>query len=204
MFTIPKNSPVIETARFILRPFQDQDVADLHAILSDETVNTYLPWFVSRTMEDTIAFLQERIYPEYQKAVGYFYAIEDRQSHHVVGYVDVTDIDIEEKCGDLGYGIKRTEWGKGIASEVAEAVIEQLKKDGFAYVHATCDQRNVASGRVMQKCGMRYMYSYEELWQPKNIKVIFRLYQLNLDDQNERVFQKYWQMYPVHFIEELL
>lgn len=49
----------------------------------------------------------------------------------------MTDIDIEEKCGDLGYGIKRTEWGKGIASEVAEAVIEQLKKDGFAYVHAT-------------------------------------------------------------------
>lgn len=56
----------------------------------------------------------------------------------------------------------------------------------------------------MQKCGMRCMYSYEELWQPKNIKVIFRLYQLNLDDQKERVFQKYWQMYPVHFIEELL
>lgn len=164
-----QNSPMIETDRFILRKFNDNDLSDLHEILSDEVVNTYLPWFVSQTKEDTQRFLEERVYSEYQKDISYFYAIESKKTHHVIGYVDVTDIDLTEKCGDLGYGIHREYWGQGIASEVAEAMLKQLKEDGFAYIHATCDQRNIGSGKVMQKCGMTYMYSYEEQWQPKDI-----------------------------------
>ncbi len=33
----------------------------------------------------------------------------------------------------------------------------------------------------MQNIGMRYCYSYQEQWQPKDILVTFRLYQLDLD-----------------------
>ena len=33
----------------------------------------------------------------------------------------------------------------------------------------------------MQNLGMKYQYTYEELWQPKNMPVVFRMYQLNLD-----------------------
>ena len=122
------NSPRIETERFILRKFTDQDILDLHEILSDEIVNTYLPQFVSQTLEDTKKFLEERVYPEYQKEVSYFYAIESKETHKVVGYVDVTDIELEEKCGDLGYGIHRDYWKQGIASEVSLALLQQLKK----------------------------------------------------------------------------
>ena len=53
----------------------------------------------------------------------------------------------------------------------------------------------------MQAIGMRYCYSYEELWQPKNFPVIFRLYQLNLDGQMDRVYREYWDRYPVNFVE---
>lgn len=57
------------------------------------------------------------------------------------------------------------------------------------------------SGRVMQKLGMRYQYSYEERWQPKNRLVTFRLYQLNLDGQEDRVYRKYWEQSAVHYVE---
>ena len=50
---------------------------------------------------------------------------------------------------------------------------------------------------------MRYQYSYEELWQPKNFPVVFRMYQLNLDGNEDRVFKKYWEQYPNHFVESL-
>lgn len=49
---------------------------------------------------------------------------------------------------------------------------------------------------------MEYKYSYEELWQPKNFLVTFRMYQLNFDDNQKRVYKKYWDMYPNHFIEQ--
>ena len=53
----------------------------------------------------------------------------------------------------------------------------------------------------MRRLGMRYCYSYEEQWQPKNIPVVFRMYQLNLDGQAGRIYRGYWEQYERHFIE---
>ena len=73
---------------------------------------------------------------------------------------------------------------------------------GIPYITATHDVNNPRSDNVMKNIGMTYRYSYEELWQPKNFKVIFRMYQLNFDGQNERVYQKYWSQSANHFIED--
>lgn len=54
----------------------------------------------------------------------------------------------------------------------------------------------------MQNIGMKYCYSYEEQWQPKNFPVIFRMYQLNFDD-DQFVYKKYWNESSNHFIELL-
>ncbi|MPN29534.1 hypothetical protein SDC9_176987 [bioreactor metagenome] len=53
----------------------------------------------------------------------------------------------------------------------------------------------------MKHLGMHYQYSYEELWKPKNILVTFRMYQLNFDSQDTRVYRTYWNKYALHFIE---
>ena len=103
----------------------------------------------------------------------------------------------------MGYGLRREFWNRGIVSEAAGRVIEKVRKDGIPYVTATHDVNNPGSGRVMQKLGMRYQYSYEEQWQPKDISVIFRLYQLNLDGREERVFWKYWEESEAHFVEKI-
>lgn len=49
---------------------------------------------------------------------------------------------------------------------------------------------------------MKYQYSYEEQWQPKNILVTFRMYQLNFNNQDDSVYQKYWDSSIVHFVEK--
>lgn len=77
-----------------------------------------------------------------------------------------------------------------------------MKKDGIPYITATHDKNNPRSGKVMQRIGMKYCYSYKEYWRPKNFFVTFRMYQLNLDKQKDRVYQKYWNLYDTHFIEE--
>lgn len=53
----------------------------------------------------------------------------------------------------------------------------------------------------MKQLGMNYQYSYEEQWQPKDILVTFRMYQLNLDEDINRVYKKYWNQSAVHFVE---
>lgn len=114
-----------------------------------------------------------------------------------IGYINV---DMEEPH-DLGYGLQKEFWYQGIMTEACRAVIAQVKKDGLPYITATHDRENPRSGGVMKKAGMKYQYSYEEQWQPKDMAVTFRLYQLNLDGQKDRVYQKYWDDSCVHFVE---
>ena len=116
-----------------------------------------------------------------------------------IGYVKV---DMEEHH-DFGYGLRKEFWHRGIASEAGKAVVEQVKKDGLPYITATHDRNNPRSGNVMQACGMKYCYTYEELWQPKNFLVAFRMYQLNFTKGQDWIYQKYWEEHPNHFIEEL-
>lgn len=53
----------------------------------------------------------------------------------------------------------------------------------------------------MKKAGMTYRYSYRELWQPKNINIIFRLFQIDFVDGNES-YAGYVSKYDA-FIEEI-
>ena len=194
-----KNTPSLETERLILRKFTENDLEALFAIYSDKDVNTYLPWFPLKSMEETKTFFEERYAKAYAQPSGYRYAVCLKSDNIPIGYVNVSTDDNH----DLGYGLRKEFWHRGIVSEAAGAVLEQVKKDGMLYITATHDINNPRSGNVMKALGMKYKYSYEELWQPKNFLVTFRMYQLNLDNNDERVYKEYWNKYTNHFIENL-
>ena len=99
-----------------------------------------------------------------------------------------------------GYGLKKEYWHQEIVSDAVKAVIQQSQKERLNYLTATHDIKNIHSGHVMKKVVMHYCYFYKEQWIPKNIPVIFRMYQINLDGK-KRIYQKYWNQYA-HFIEE--
>lgn len=109
-----------------------------------------------------------------------------------------------EESYDFGYGLLKEYWGKGIVTEASLLVIEQFKKDNISYITATHDINNPANGTVMRKIGMSYKYTYEEIWQPKNFLVQFRMYQLNLSCNENNTFMKYWNNSKVKKIESQL
>lgn len=191
------NTPILETERLILRKFTENDIEALFSIYSDEEINTYLPWFPLKSLEEAKTFFEERYEEAYRQPLGYRYAICLKNDNVPIGYVNVSVNDNH----DLGYGLRKEFWHKGIVTEASRAVVEQVKKDGFRYITATHDIKNTRSGGVMKQLGMSYKYSYEEQWQPKDILVTFRMYQLNFDGQNDRVYKDYWNKYTIHFIE---
>lgn len=196
------NTPQLETERAILRKFNANDLDDVFALYSDKTVNEFLPWFPHESRDKSQKFLNNVLLKEYERSVAYCYAIELKESRKVIGFVILHGINSELAYGDLGYALRKEYWGKGLVAECCSAVVEQLKRDGFSYITATHDKNNLKSGRVMQKIGMQYKYSYVEQWQPKNIEVTFRLYQLNFDGV-DRTHLEYWDKYPNHFIEDI-
>ena len=191
------NTPTLVTERLILRKFEGNDLKALYEIYSDEEANTFLPWFPLKTMEEAKIFYEKQFASKYNQENAYNYAVCLKKDDIPIGYVNVST----EDSFDFGYGIRKEFWHQGIITESGRAVIEQLKKDGIPYITATHDVKNPRSGNVMKKLGMKYQYSYEEQWQPKDILVTFRMYQLNLDEQKDRVYQKYWQNSDIHFVE---
>lgn len=193
------NTPELYSERLHLRRFCEQDVDAVLQIYRDEEVNTFLPMFPLATQAEAAAYLQEHYLQSYERATGYRYALCLREDDIPIGYVHVADDD----SYDIGYALRKEYWHQGIIREAMHLVIQQLQKDGIPYITATHDINNPRSGEVMKAMGMSYQYSYEEQWQPKNIPVIFRMYQLNLQEENIPVYRKYWEMYKHHFIEEV-
>ncbi len=191
------NTPALETERLILRKFTENDLHAIYKIYSDKEVNKFLPWFPLTTMADAKAFYKKHFENKYNEKRAYSYAICLKQNDYPIGYINVSTDDSH----DLGYGLTKEFWHNGIVTEAGKAVIAQLKKDSIPYITATHDVNNPQSGGVMRRLGMEYKYSYKEYWQPKNFLVVFRMYQLNFDGNDDRIYKKYWDNSTVHFIE---
>lgn len=194
-----ENTPSLETERLLLRKFTHDDIDDMLLLYSDEEVNRFLPWFPLKTREDVSKYLYHTIFPVYEKEIAYSYAISLKETGQVIGYVHINDIG---GSNDIGYALRKEFWHKGITSEACASVIDRLRKVHFPFLTATHDIQNLYSGEVMKKLGMTYRYSYKEQWQPKDILVTFRMYQLNLDGI-ERTYTEYQKKYP-YFVEQLI
>ncbi len=192
------NTPVLETDRLRLRRFTEADLEAIYAIYSDETVNTFLPRFPIKTMDEARQLFAKEYEETYRMPSAYNYAICLKTDDMPIGYIAVS----MEDSHDMGYGLRKEFWHQGITTEAGQALIARLKEDGMPYITATHDVKNPRSGAVMQRLGMQYQYSYQEQWQPKNIPVIFRMYQLNLDGRTDRVYKAYWEQSSVRFVED--
>lgn len=198
-----ENAATLYTSRLILRKITLKDLDDIFPLYNDKEVNRFLPWFPHETKEETEKYLKEVVLMEYENSSAYYYAIAMREDNLVIGYITVHDINSEYGAADLGYALKKSYWNMGIVTEACQELIKMLKSIGFTYLTATHDVNNIASGEVMKKLGMKYCYSFEEQWMPKNMSVIFRMYQINFDQNWDGVYKGYWDKSCNHFIEIL-
>lgn len=65
------NTPELETQRLRLRRFTERDIGALYLLLRDEEVNTFLPWFPLKSVEEARTFFEARFAAEYEKPQGY-------------------------------------------------------------------------------------------------------------------------------------
>ncbi|MDE7192194.1 MAG: GNAT family N-acetyltransferase [Clostridia bacterium] len=193
-----ENTPTLYTERLVLRKFTEKDVDDMFLLYSDEEVNEFLPWFPMKTKYEVEKYLFNSIMPFYQKDVAYSYAIAQKSDDKVIGYVHINDIG---ESNDIGYALRKEFWRQGIVSEACFAILERLRQVKLPFVTATHDIKNPHSGDVMKKIGMTYRYSYQEQWQPKDILVTFRTYQIDLCGVCD-TYMGYKKKYP-NFIEKL-
>lgn len=117
----------IETERLILRLFTKEDINALFAIFSDKDVNTFLPMFPLRNIEEAKEYL--RYIEEY---AGYYYAICLKENNIPIGCIHIS----EDDSHDLGYCIGKKFWHKGICTEACRAMVGMLRPGRHSLYHS--------------------------------------------------------------------
>ncbi len=147
----------IETERLLLRPFQVSDAQHMFDNwANDPEVTTYLMWQPHQNVAASRAYL-EGIVENYKIESTYEWGIECKEIGQVIGSIGVVRINELAKSVHIGYCVGKAWWGKGFTTEAFSAVIRFLVKDvGVNRIDSRHDPRNVPSGKVMEKCGLRY------------------------------------------------
>ncbi len=148
--------PTLATERLLLRAFTVADLDDVTAIVSDREIaaNTMsIPHPYERSMAERWLVTQE---DAYARGESLTFAVTERDGGALVGCVGLRLVP-EHRRAELGYWVARDRWGRGIGSEAAAAVVRHaFEQVGLHRIYAHHLTRNPASGRIMQKIGMRH------------------------------------------------
>ena len=155
---IHKGTKTIETERLVLRPFKTTDGQAMFSNwASDDEVTRYLTWPTHSSVEVTNLLLADWT-DHYSENNYYQWAIVLKDNgDEPIGGISVVETN-EILCNvEIGYCIGRKWWGKGLVTEAFSALIKFFFEEvGAEKVCARHDVNNPASGKVMQKCGLKF------------------------------------------------
>lgn len=142
----------IETERLIITEFDMSMAESVHKNSLDEDNRRFVPDEVFETVEEaaeTIEFLMS-CYESGEGPLVYPVVLKTGEN---VGYVQLVPI---EEGYEIGYHIGKDYTKKGYAAEAVAAFLPYIcKEKDISEVHGICLSENVASKRVMEKCGFK-------------------------------------------------
>ena len=152
-----KGTIILETEHLILRPTSISDAEQMYKNwASDPEVTKYLVWSPHSDIEVTKSVLADWD-KENDRLDYYHWGIVLKETGEIIGTGGTFGINERHQNTELGYCLSRKYWGKGYMSEAVAAMIKYLFNTvGLNRIAACHDPENIGSGRVMQKCGMKF------------------------------------------------
>lgn len=147
----------IETDRLILREYTEDDAAAFFRLNSDPEVMRYVPDEAMQSVDQAREILVSHPIADYTKyGFGRWACILKTTGDHV-GFCGLKYLPELDEV-DLGFRLIPSEWGKGLATEASQAVVDY----GFAnlsidQIIGLVDPDHRASIRVLEKVGMEFV-----------------------------------------------
>lgn len=141
-----------ETERLTFRKPIKQDFDRLWQMLNDPIAKKYTGGVTRLSYEQRLALFEQECLEDFS-AQGAEFAVIEKESNNYLGYCGYR-YSKELAGSEFLYGYCRDCWGKGYATESAQAVLKFLFETYHhdAYI-ATVDPQNAASKRVLEKVG---------------------------------------------------
>ncbi len=148
--------PTLKTERLSLVPFQRSDAVVLHRIYQTEGVLRYFPDTNPPSLERVQRSVDRNLAHWEQYGYG-TWGIQPVSEAEIVGWAGLQYVP-ELDNTEVGYLLDRPFWGQGYATEAARLSLQfAFERLGFDHVIALVHPENIASQRVLEKCGMGYV-----------------------------------------------
>jgi ribosomal-protein-alanine N-acetyltransferase len=145
-----------DTKRLYLRDYRETDWESVHEYGSIPEFSQYEMWGPN-TDEDTKKFIADSISRSTANPRFHFeFAVCLKDGDRQIGGCGIRRDTEFSHVANLGWAINPKYQNVGYATEAASALIEfGFKNLNLKVIYATCDTRNVASYKVMEKLGMQ-------------------------------------------------
>jgi ribosomal-protein-alanine N-acetyltransferase len=142
-----------QTPRFIIRLFRPEEEELYLSLYDDDRVMQYLPF---RSREEHVKIFREHLVAAPEGSVTGRWGLFNKADGDFIGMCLLRLFDDGSGSIELGYAFNYIYWGKGIASEMANAILSHMLtiKPDTKFVAVT-DLANIPSQRVLEKAGMQ-------------------------------------------------
>lgn len=150
-----KSLPELSTRRLTLSALTAADVPLIVRYANNVEVAKYTANIPHPYAEKDAVFWLNLANEGLKRNHHFIFALRDKETKAFMGGMGLR-LHAQVKRAELGYWLAEPFWGEGITTEAAAAVIEfGIKKLGLRKITSRHLAVNAASGRVMQKNGMR-------------------------------------------------
>lgn len=157
----------LETERLILRPWRESDAASLYKYARDPDVGPKAGWPPHVSVEHSLEIIRTVF------AAPETYAVVLKATGEAVGCAGILRGEamngeaMAAEDAELGYWIGKPYWGKGLIPEAVRCLLRRCFSDlGVKAVWGAYYEGNHASGRVMEKCGLRFHHTEKDKLSP--------------------------------------
>lgn len=173
-----KATGALETERLQIRLVTEADLPSLLEVNGDDAVTRYLPYASWRGIEDARAWFARM--NALQAAGGSLqYVIVDKRSGNAIGTCLLFRHDEPNARAELGYVLRRAQWGQGYMHEALHRLIEcAFSELSLRRLEAEVDPRNVRSSRVLTRLGFRQEGLLRERWMTRGVPCSVKAYGL--------------------------
>ncbi len=149
-------TPILETDRLLLRPFQKEDAKEVFACWeSDPDVARYMFWTSHNDIEKTKEWIAFEI-GQIEKADWYRFAIVLKSTQELIG-TGLIYYEEEVNGWEIGYNLGKKYWGCGYTTEAMQRILQFAKAElNITEIIGRYAKENPASGNVMKKLGFQY------------------------------------------------
>ncbi|KAL3801522.1 hypothetical protein HJC23_000960 [Cyclotella cryptica] len=153
----------VQSERLKMRRPTAEDADDILSFYaSDPDVTKYLPFAPHKTLQDSLEFI--RWSDEQWERHSFCFIICSKANMKLIGGIGLAFDDGTRDVARLGYCFAKDEWGKGYATEACKRIMDLAKESGVRKLVAPVHPDNIASIRVLEKCGFQEDLSASETY----------------------------------------